>query len=303
MERFSRLALILGCVVAFTAAGCAQNAVTTTVPGARTNATRQLPTNYVGTRWTSRRSFVPTGRGTNPEIGSFGYNGGPVLIKPRLYLIFWGYHGGGDPDGVKALLVQYAKSVGGSSHDNIYTQYYGPSKQYIQNPRNQFGKAWFDDAAIPANPTDKQVAAQALRFVKRFGYDPNGSYVVATAHDHNSIGFGTQWCAYHGATFDGKQVISYTNLPYIPDAGANCGANYLSPPKDESGDDEGVTIIEGAMYGDSITDPYPDTGWYPEIGFWCAWDDIELDPFGKHAYATQPMFSLASNSCVQSYKK
>lgn len=134
MGRLSRLALILSGVVALATAGCAQRALTTTVPAAQTNTTSHLPGNYLGTRWSPRAAFEPNfGRGTNPESGSFGYNGGPVLTKPRLYLIFWGYRGGDDPDGVKALLVQYAKSVGGSGHDNIYTQYYGPSG-HIKNP-------------------------------------------------------------------------------------------------------------------------------------------------------------------------
>ncbi len=57
----------------------------------------------------------------------------------------------------------------------------------------------------------------------------------------------------------------------------NCGANFISPPKDESGADEGVTIVEGHEYAESVTDPNPPSGWYNnsygEIGDICAWTE------------------------------
>lgn len=250
--------------------------------------------------------FMPV-RGVVRPASTGGYEGGPVLVKPKAYLILWNYKKYHDPDGVAKLLERYYSVIGGSKHNAIYTQYYeivNGKKIYVQNPKDQFGGVWDDEQdAIPKNPTDAQVADEALRGVKKLGYDPNGSYIVATAHDHNSAGFGTQWCAQHNATYDGGKLVSYTNLPYIPDAGNNCGANFLSPPKDESGTDEGVTIIAGTMYGDSVTDPNPGTGWseYGEIGDICAWTDIQNDQFRTKLYATQPMFSIASQSCVQYY--
>jgi serine protease len=224
-----------------------------------------------------------------------------------MYLIFWGYKAAGDPDKIKALLKKYAKVLGGSPLNNIYTQYYevsGGSTISITNPKKQFGGAWEDDAGgVPAHPTDAQVAAESIRGVAHFGYDPNGSYVVATPHGHSSTGFGTQWCAYHSATMSNGQLISYTNLPYMPDAN-DCGANTIAPPSDESGIDEGVTIVEGHEYAESVTDPNPPTGWYNgqygEIGDICAWQDIRNDPFGKKSYTSQPMYSNATQSCVHS---
>ena len=99
--------------------------------------------------------------------------------------------------------------------------------------------------------------------------------------------------------------MSYTNLPYIPDAGPNCGANFISPPSDQTGADEGVTIVQGHEYGESVTDPNPPKGWYNnqqgEIGDICAWTNIQNDPYGPKTYTAQPMFSNASSSCVHSY--
>lgn len=238
----------------------------------------------------------------------FSYGGGPVLLEPKAYLILWGYKRYGDPDGVAKVLRAYVSAVGGSAHDGIYTQYYeivDGKKKYIENPKNQDGGVWDDEKhAVPSEPTDKQVAQEALRGVAKFGYDPNGSYIVATPHDHSTSGFGVQWCAYHNVTYHGSSYVSYTNLPYIPDAGANCGADFLAPPKDESRTDEGVTIIEGAMYGDSVTDPVVGTGWSnaydKEISDPCVWLNVENDRFGKKSYATQPMYSIVNMACVQS---
>jgi len=256
---------------------------------------------YMGTRFMSYPEV-------KPDI-QMVYRRGPVLVAPKMYLIIWGYELAGDPSRVKPLLKQYAKVIGGSQYNNIYTQYsqiISGVQTYITNPSNQFGAIWSDDAnKVPAHPRDAQIAAEAIKGVAHFGYDPNGSYVVATPHLHSSSGFGTLWCAYHGSTiFEGK-VISYTDLPYIPDAGASCGANFTSPPPDETSVNEGVTIVEGEEYGESVTDPNPPSGWYNkfygEIGDICAWQNIVNDPFGSKSYTSQPMFSNASGFCVHSY--
>jgi serine protease len=238
------------------------------------------------------------------------YYNGPVLVNPKTYLILWGFKKYGDPDKVATLLKSYLKVEGGSSHNNIYTQYYeivSSKTTYITNSKGQSAGVWDDETnAVPGNPNDAQVAAEALKGVAKFGYDAGGSYIVATPHGHSTQGFGTQWCAYHSSAFSGSNLVSYTNLPYMPDAGGNCGSGFIGAPKDESSADEGVTIVEGHEYGESVTDPNPGTGWYnfqyqEEIGDFCAWQSIANDKFGKKSYTMQPMFSNASQSCVQSY--
>jgi hypothetical protein len=243
-----------------------------------------------------------------PDI-LLSYGGGPVQVTPKVFLIFWGYTKYGDSHGVKPLLERYASNWGGGTGiHNIYTQYYeisGGKKIYITNPSKQYGGAWEDDTdAVPLHPTDAQVAAEALRGVTHFGYNGNASYVVATPHGRSTSGFGTSFCAYHSATFSAGRLVSYTNLPYIPDAGVHCGANIISPPSDETGADEGVTIVEGHEQGESATDPEPFSGWNSsggEIGDLCEWTDIQNDRFGSYFYAMQPMFSNASASCVHVY--
>jgi hypothetical protein len=257
---------------------------------------------YMGTRQMAANGHV------RPLL-TVSYGGGPVLVHPKAYLIFWGYGTYGDPDGVEPLLKQFSRAMGASGHNRIYTQYYmtsGSQTIYITDGRKQLGGVWNDNTnPVPAQPTGAQVAAEALAGVARFGYNANGSYVVATPTGHSSYGFGSSFCAYHGAAAYNSELVSYTNLPYQPDAGSNCGANFISPPSDETGTDEGVTIVEGHEYGESVTDPDPFSGWsnksYGEIGDICAWQNIQNDPFHSFSYTMQPMFSNKTQSCVQSY--
>lgn len=291
-------AVLLGCLTLLAFVGCSGSGGTNP-PSAAIGLTRGAP-RYLPTRFAAHRAT---------SAGGLSYFGGPVLVHPRAYVIFWGYKKYGDPDRVAKLLEEYFGVVGGSKHDAIYTQYYqvtGVKKTHVTNAKYQVGGFWFDEGnAVPQEPTDAQVATEAMNGVTKFGYDAGGSYIVATPHGRSSSGFGTQWCAYHSNTYDGSNAVSYTNLPYIPDAGANCGAGDISAPKDEKSSDEGVTIVEGEEYGASITDPIPGEGWYNEvsgeIGATC--DNIQNDRFGKQFYATKAMWSNANEGCVQYYQR
>ena len=314
MDKVSRLAGVLVCAAMVASAGCSTtNSAVTPVTGSPTNmqapAAAQTGSGWIhagGVVYHTPHYMAIRGKqqpAAQPAL-QLTYGGGPVLAKAKMYLIFWDFKGSGDPNHLKKLLKLYANNVGGSGYNNIYTQYTGPSGN-ITNPAKQFGGAWSDNThKIPSSPSDAQVAAEAVNGMTHFGFDPNGSYVVVTAHNHNSPGFGSQFCAYHSDTSTPKGTISYTNLPYIPDAGQNCGSGIIGAPQDETSADEGVTIVEGHEYGESVTDPQPFSGWNSsqgEIGDICAWIDIQNDPFGSKSFTAQPMYSNASSSCVHSY--
>ena len=235
------------------------------------------------------------------------YHNGPVSVNPKVYLIFWGYKKYGDKYHVQKLLEQYTKAMGGSAYINITTQYYelsGSNKVYITNPPSQYGGSWNDESPISKSPTDAQVAKEATKGVKHFGYDADASYIVATPHDHTSPGFGTHWCAYHASTNYQGQAVAYSNIPYMPDAGTNCGENIISPPSDEGGKVEGVTIMAGHEYAEIYTDLDPFSGWNGQVGEIadvCAWHNMANDPFGKKSYTSQPLLSNASGQCEHSY--
>ena len=65
--------------------------------------------------------------------------------------------------------------------------------------------------------------------------------------------------------------IAFTNLPYIPDAGASCGADFVNG----NGPLDGVSIVEGHEYAETVTDQNPAGGWTDnsgaETGDKCAW--------------------------------
>jgi len=317
LHRNSRFAGALALVAALAIAGCAGTGSVTPSSGAVDVSQAHGGLSF-DSGWVQKDGvvyhvphYMRTFGAATPRVKHdilLSYGNGPVLVTPTAYVVFWGYTKYGDANNVKALEESYLGAMGGSGHNNIYTQYYevsGGKNVYITNPSSQYAGAWEDDTdSVPSRPTDAQVAAEAVRAVSHFGYNANASYIVATPHGRSTSGFKTQWCAYHSATTSGGHLISYTNLPYMPDAGANCGANIITPPSDETGTDEGVTIVGGHEYGESVTDPNPPTGWYNnqqgEIGDICAWQNIQNDPFGSSSYTSQPMFSNATQSCVQS---
>ena len=86
-------------------------------------------------------------------------------------------------------------------------------------------------------------------------------------------GFGTQFCAWHSSTSSSYGTLAYTNLPYITDAGASCGQNFVNGGS--AGLLDGVSIVGGHEYGETVSDPFPNSGWLDgsgrENGDKCAW--------------------------------
>jgi serine protease len=227
------------------------------------------------------------------------YFGGNVLTTPAIFVVYWGFgKRGSDGAGEQTYLTNFFNGIGGSTWLSLDSQYYqNPGPVFIGNPSGQLKGTWVDSSSIPTHPTDAQIQAEAAKAVTHFGFNANASYVVATSHGHNTAGFGSSFCAYHG--FTGS--VSYTNLPYIHDAGLNCGENFINAGT--AGKLDGVSIVGGHEYAESETDPNPPSGWYNnsygEIGDICAWmkppaGDITLST-GK--FAVQGLWSNATSAC------
>jgi hypothetical protein len=255
-----------------------------------------------------------------------GTGGVGVETAPKIYLVLWGSQwNSNDPSGEEALLVSFFRGVGGSSWANTNTQYCQgvASGTYFCNGAgtpagNQSGSfvaAWYDNvSAAPSRPSQSQLAAEAVRAAAFFGNTSSASnasvqYVIATSHGNNASGFGTQYCAWHSSTSSTAGNIAYTNLPYITDAGASCGANFNG-----LGANAGITIVEGHEMSESITDQFPNGGWLDsggsEIGDKCAWISSGQGASAniKLSTGTFPVQSLWSNAfnsnaggCVLSY--
>jgi len=252
--------------------------------------------------------------------GSAGTIG--VETAPKVYLVFWGSQWtGNDPSGESSILQNFLNNVGGSSWLNSVTQYCQgvPSGTYTcglsgQHPVNSSGILagyWYDNAsAAPSKPSQSQLAAEAVRAASNAGNksalaNASVQYVVATATGNNASGFGHRYCAWHSSTSSSYGDVAYTNLPYITDAGASCGANFNG-----LGPTAGITIVAGHELAETITDQFPNGGWLDsggaENGDKCAWissgqgaaADIALS---TGTFAVQSLWSNASSDCVLSY--
>src|SRR5438270_635591 len=72
----------------------------------------------------------------------------------------------------------------------------------------------------------------------------NVQIVVDAPHGVTPRGFGTQYCAYHDQTTVNGAPLPFTNMPYVADAGASCGANFVATGgSGVNGASEGVTIV------------------------------------------------------------
>jgi serine protease len=267
------------------------------------------------------------GAGTTNNLSYHGGIGGiGVETAPKVYLVLWGSQwSNNDPSGEATILENFYRGAGGSSWLNSVTQYCqgvasgtvscGNSGQHAGNQTGIFAGVWADStSSAPSKPRQSQIAAEAVRAAQHFGNTTAASnasvqYVIATSTGHSSNGFKTQYCAYHSATSSAVGNVAYTNLPYITDAGASCGANFNG-----LGPKAGITIVSGHEMAESITDQFPNGGWLDaggeENGDKCAWissgqgasTDINLT---TGTFAVQSLWSNAFNSgsggCVVSY--
>jgi hypothetical protein len=244
----------------------------------------------------------------------------------KVYLIYWGSQwNSNDPSGEAAIEQSFFNHVGGSSWNNSVTQYCegvasgtitcGSSGTHATNPTGILGGVWYDNAsAAPSSPTQSQLAAEAVKAASHFGNTTSTSnttvqYVVNTSTGNNMNGFGTQWCAWHSSTSSTYGNIAYTNMPYITDAGASCGANF-----NNLGANAGITIVGGHEFAETETDIFPNGGWLDgsgaENGDKCAWissgqgASANVSMNGA-SFPVQSLWSNAYNSntggCVLSY--
>ena len=268
-------------------------------------------------------------RAASTSGGNLTYHGGTggigVETAPRVYVVFWGSQWSNDPSGEAAIVQNFLKGVGGSKWLNSVTQYcqgVATGTVYCNgagtaagNPSGILVSVWYDNASnAPSRPRQSQLASEAVKAAGHFGNTSASSnastqYVIATSHGNSSSGFGTQYCAYHSSTSSTYGNVAYTNLPYITDAGASCGANFNG-----LGPNAGITIVGGHELGETMSDQFPSSGWLDgggaENGDKCAWISSGQGASANVSFSTGtfPVQSLWSNAfnggaggCVLSY--
>jgi serine protease len=182
----------------------------------------------------------------------------------------------------------------------------------VGNASGSYAGTWNDTVdAIPTKTLDggryqSAFASEAQKAAAHFGdYSANASYVIMVPHGVKVYQFAGNYsglyayCAWHSSTSSSGGTISYTNLPYIPDAGASCGVNSVNA----NGVNDGVSIVGGHEQAETETDPQPNTGWLDsgnnETGDKCAWVNLQNTSFSTGTFPTQPLWSNSANGCVQ----
>ncbi|HKB34283.1 MAG TPA: hypothetical protein VKF16_10500 [Candidatus Dormibacteraeota bacterium] len=262
-------------------------------------------------------------------------HGGAIETTPVVFITYWGaswstgFSTGGYTSAQAQNYVQsFFTNVGGSSWANSTTQYCQnvasgttncasvSGAVNVTNPRGQLAGTWNDTSPVPSRLGTSSIAGEALRAVAHFGYNANADYMVFTPTGQSTSGFGTQFCAWHSSTSSSSGPVSFSNMPYQPDAGASCGMNFVNTANNSFGNGyfDGFSIVGGHEYAETVTDPFPSSGWLDgsgaENGDKCAWigsgqgaaANISL---GSNSFAVQSLWSNAFNSgaggCVLAY--
>lgn len=293
---------------------------------------------------------VPQAAGGNrPDPGNMGYYGGPVQHHPKVYLVFWGnwWANTSNPRGhgidVENYLYDYFANLGYNPTDSwspIMSQYRDGSGGPVFGKGGIFcgDNCWVVlGGSPPKAATNAQIAAAAASMADFFGVagNPDAQIVVVSPAGRNPGGCfipyapGTckppagsgAYCAWHNRTIDGSgKFVAYINLPYLLDAGANCGKNAVQSPLD------GFSIVGGHEFAETITDPgahadppYSVLGaWYDgpvppdcgpgiatcgdgeEIADKCAWYHLfsQTLVIGE-SFAQQPLWDNSRSTCSQ----
>jgi hypothetical protein len=233
----------------------------------------------------------------------------------KVYLVFYGSQWGtqstnsngdvvlsGDPDGLAPYVQEFMKGLGTDNEtwSGTATQYCdgvatgaqscpASNTEHVAYPTGgALAGVWVDEStASPAAASGHQLGVEAVNAAAHFGNttaaaNRDSQYVIISPTGTDPDNYETQgFCAWHDyngdSTLSGGPVtspygdIAFTNLPYIPDAGASCGQDFVN----SNGTLDGVSIVEGHEYTETITDQNPAGGWTDssgeEIGDKCAW--------------------------------
>ncbi|GHF51608.1 hypothetical protein GCM10018790_31850 [Kitasatospora xanthocidica] len=211
----------------------------------------------------------------------------------------------GDPMGEAVRAQQLFKGLGtnGETWSGVMTQYCEgvatgstscPSTAaHVGYPTGgALAGVWVDSsAAAPGQATGNQLATEAVKAAGHFGNttaaaNRNVQYVVLSPTGTHPDGFNTSsgnFCAWHdwngdttlsgGAAPSPYGDLAFTNDPYVTDMGTSCGQNYVN--SGSAGLLDGVTMVYGHEYSETVTDQNPAGGWTDSTGYEnadkCAW--------------------------------
>jgi hypothetical protein len=251
------------------------------------------------------------------------YGGGPVQHSPKVYVVLWGANWPSNT-AASSFLSSFYSGLGVTPDDSwstVTSQYGDGTGTPGFGPGTVYAGAWNDTGAVPNPVTENDLAAEADAAATHFGItDKANAQVIVAAQQGTCFndGFagscgtpitsGNGYCGWHAMTNNG---VAFTNLPYQPDAGQDCGQDFINFP----GTYDGYSIVGGHEYAETINDPNPPTGWIDpadenfsggEIADKCVWGGQPFkvsDPAGNitlstGTFAMQSLWSNAANACV-----
>lgn len=256
------------------------------------------------------------------------YNGGPVQHSPHVYLLLWGDWSSSPAQEAYSYLYYFYQGLGMSPQDtwSTVTSQYGDGSGSPAFGSSVLASTWQDTSAPPdpVTPDDLAAEAETVRSVAGITDLTDAQVVVASAPGTcfsdgytgscGSIQSTGPYCAWHSYAIDGSGGnLPFTNLPFQLDAGSECGANFIN--SGQGGQYDGFTMLGGHEYAETVTDPFPYSGWFDpadqnvsggEIGDKCAWGGSGFslsDPEGDitlstGTFAMQSLWSNAYGRCM-----
>ncbi|HKT02741.1 MAG TPA: hypothetical protein VJT31_24690 [Rugosimonospora sp.] len=201
----------------------------------------------------------------------------------------------GDSVGMAPVLQKLFKGLGtnGELYSGVLTQYcenieYGlqtcpPGGKHVVYPTGGvLSGVWADGSiASPTHATGQDLAREAIKAAGHFGNttdagNRDSQYIIVSPTGTHPDGFNTpsdQFCAWHddnndfllsggGGVSSPYGTVAFTNLPYVTDLGKSCGQGFINQP----GLLDGVSIVSGHEYAETVTDPNPGWGWVARNG-------------------------------------
>lgn len=271
------------------------------------------------------------GQAARPAAGNMQYHGGPVQRGPQVYIVLWGSWwdcsgsgctnpGSGHGDAVESYLFNYWHGVGTATDGlvQVNSQYGDASGGHPAFGSGVWGTAcgsdgnnncgWVaDQQDPPQSPTVGDIAGAALWGADYFGVtgDSNVQIIVVSPKGIHPDGFpNSGFCAWHSSTTDAfGNVVAYTNMPFLPDAGSAC---------DAAGSMDGWSVVGGHEFSETVTDPEL-TAWCggntascsgssAEIGDLCAWTNLFTEPLVTGSFVQQPLWDNSTGSCQDAFR-
>ncbi len=221
------------------------------------------------------------GTASTDGAGREAFTGDPAALAPALQEFFGGLGTNGET--WSGVMTQYCDGAA------VRAASCAQGDAMIPHPTGGvLAGIWYDSSTSATNQeaaglTGNQLAAEAEAAASRFGNTDQASnrdtqYVIVSPTGTDPDGWSsptTGYCAYHDDTHDPSiggggpvagPIAAFTNLPYVPDAGASCGAGSVNVP----GTLDGATEAASHEYAETLTDQFPESsppgGWTDASG-------------------------------------